>query len=296
MSLQIQEHYQSGRFGLSFEFFPPKTAEGEKRLDTAIRELIRYRPSYMTCTYGAGGSTREKTLEVVSQIRETYQVPVAAHLTCVGSTTDQLRGFLSQAQDLGVDYLVALRGDPPKGESEFKAVEGGLRHANELVSLIRAEFPHFGIAVAGYPEVHVEAPSPEVDLENLKRKVDAGGDIVITQLFYINEDFLRFRDRCEKAGITVPIIPGILPTTGAAHLKRMVENCGAKLPRDLYEKMSGLGDDPEGERRIGVAHCIRQLEELVKKGVPGFHFYVINKSEPTSEILNSVSLPHRPTV
>ena len=291
MTLQINEHYRSEKLGLSFEFFPPKTPEGEERLERAIQELINFRPSYMTCTYGAGGSTREKTLEIVGYIRKTYGLPVAAHLTCVGSTVDQLRTFLSQALELGVDYLVALRGDPPKGESEFKPVEGGLRYANELVSLVRTEFPHFSMAVAGYPEVHVEAPSPEVDLENLKRKVDCGGDIVITQLFYINEDFFRFRDQCEEIGIDVPIIPGVLPTTGAAHLKRMVSNCGALLPTDLYERMNALGDDEEGQRRIGVDHCIEQLQGLIEGGVPGIHFYVINKSEPTGEILEAVGIP-----
>jgi methylenetetrahydrofolate reductase (NADPH) len=292
MAIPINEHYRPGNFGLSFEFFPPKNEDGEKRLDEAIQDLIRFRPSYMTCTYGAGGSTREKTLEIVSRIHRKYHLPVAAHLTCVGSTVDQLRSFLSDAQEKGVDYLVALRGDPPKGETEFHAVVGGLRYANELVALIRAEFPRFSMAVAGYPEVHTEAPSAEIDLENLKRKVDAGGHIVITQLFYKNEDFFRFRDQCERAHIEVPIVPGVLPTTGAAHLKRMVSNCGATLPTDLYDRMESLGEDLDGQFRIGVEHCVEQLEGLIQGGVPGFHFYVINRAQPTSDILKSVDIPH----
>ncbi|MCA9434808.1 MAG: methylenetetrahydrofolate reductase [NAD(P)H] [Candidatus Omnitrophica bacterium] len=292
MAIRINEHYGRGGFGLSFEFFPPKNEEGENRLDEAVEDLIQFNPSFITCTYGAGGSTRDKTLEIVKKIRDSRNLPVAAHLTCVGSTVDQLRSFLSEAQNLEIDYIVALRGDPPKGETEFKAVEGGLRYANELVALIRAEFPHFSMAVAGYPEVHVEAPSPQVDLENLKRKVDAGGDVVITQLFYNNADFLRFRDDCIKAGIEVPIVPGVLPTTGAAHLKRMVSNCGAKLPSDLYDRMEALGEDVEGQRKVGVEHCTQQLEELIAEGVPGVHFYVINRAQPTGDILRSISIPH----
>lgn len=293
MAVRINEHYTSDAFGLSFEFFPPKNAEGEDRLNEAVAALMRFRPSYATCTYGAGGSTREKTLDIVSRLRREHDLPVAAHLTCVGSTLDQLRAFLSEAQDRGIDYLVALRGDPPKGETEFKPVEGGLRYANELVSLVRSEFPHFSMAVAGYPEVHVEAPSPEVDLENLKRKVDAGGDIVITQLFYLNEDFFRFRDRCINFGIEVPIVPGVLPTTGAAHLKRMVSNCGATLPKDLYEKMAAYGEDEASQYRLGVEYCLNQIEELVAGGVPGLHFYVINRAQPTAEILENCRLPNR---
>ncbi len=291
MSIRISDHYAEKSFGLSFEFFPPKNEEGEKRLDQAVNELIKFRPSFATCTYGAGGSTRDKTLEIVKRIKDAHKIPVAAHLTCVGSTVDQLRTFLSEAQDLGIDYLVALRGDPPKGESSFQAVEGGLRYANELVALVRAEFPHFSMAVAGYPEVHNEAPNPDVDLENLKRKVDAGGEAIITQLFYNNDDFFRFRDRCENAGIGVPIVPGILPTTGAAHLQRMVTNCGAKLPGELYSKMDRLGEDKQGQLRIGMDHCIAQLEGLIQAGVPGVHFYVINKSQPTGDILDSLYLP-----
>src|SRR5687767_15170871 len=181
--MPLSDVYRTGRFGLSFELFPPKTEAGEGELFRNLQELVKHGPSYITCTYGAGGSTRVKTLEIVEQVRRRFGVPVASHLTCVGSTVEQLRAYLADASERGVENIVALRGDPPKGEAVFRSTAGGLRYANELVALIRQEFSHFGIAVAGYPETHREAPSADLDLSNLKRKVDAGADVVITQLF-----------------------------------------------------------------------------------------------------------------
>ena len=194
--MKLSDQYRDGRFGLSFEVFPPKTPKGLDALWGHIDELMRFKPGFMTCTYGAGGSTRDKTLDIAARIHRDHGIPVAAHLTCVGSTVDELRNYLADARDRGVTYIVALRGDPPKGETTFAAVEGGLSYANELVTLVRQEYADFGIAVAGYPETHQEAVSADLDLENLKRKVDAGADCVITQLFYTNDDFFRFRDRC----------------------------------------------------------------------------------------------------
>src|SRR5262245_60240504 len=191
--MKLGDAYGPGKFGLSFELFPPKTAAGEEALWRHLDELMAFRPSFVTCTYGAGGSTRDKTLEIVCETSRRYGCAVASHLTCVGSTVDQLRDYLRLASQRGVENIVALRGDPPRGETKFQAIEGGLRYANELVSLIRREFPQFGLAVAGYPEVHLEAASRELDLANLQRKVAAGGDVVITQLFYENADFFRFR-------------------------------------------------------------------------------------------------------
>jgi methylenetetrahydrofolate reductase (NADPH) len=199
--MRVADAYGPGKFGLSFELFPPKSEAGEAALWRNLDELLAFRPSYITCTYGAGGTTRAKTLDIVSHVRFRYQCPVASHLTCVGSTVDDLREYLAEASSRGVENIVALRGDPPKGEATFAPVAGGLRYANELVSLVRREFAGFGIAVAGYPEMHQEAQSPEADLANLKRKVDCGGDVVITQLFYDNRDFFRFRERCLAAGI-----------------------------------------------------------------------------------------------
>lgn len=287
MPSQLAAYYRTGHLGLSFELFPPKTPAGDQALFHHVRQLAEHRPDFVTCTYGAGGSTRQKTLDVVTQVKRELQVPVASHLTCVGSTVDQLRLYLAEARDLGVDYIVALRGDPPRGEESFQPVPGGFRYANELVGLIRTEFPEFGIAVAGYPEKHLEAPSPEIDLENLKRKVDAGADVVITQLFYINEDFFRFRDRYEQAGINVPLVPGILPVTNLAQIQRITSLCGAQLPEQFVAQLAEC-DDEQWQFQIGVDFAAAQVQDLIDSGVPGLHFYVLNKSQATSSVLKRV--------
>ena len=219
--MSLAATYGAGKFGLSFELYPPKTRQGEAALFRHVEELVACQPSFITCTYGAGGSTRTQTLEIIGQVKNKFRLPVASHLTCVGSTVDQLRSYLTQAEQAGVDYIVALRGDPPAGETVFHPPAGSLRYASELVALIKAEFPCFGVAVAGYPETHREAPSPAVDLQNLKHKVDMGADVVITQLFYNNDDFFRFRDRCEAAGIRVPLVPGILPVNNLSQIQRI---------------------------------------------------------------------------
>jgi methylenetetrahydrofolate reductase (NADH) len=287
--MKLSAVYSPGKFGLSFELFPPKTASGEEELFRHLEELVSFEPSYITCTYGAGGSTRQKTLEIVERVRQRFGCPVASHLTCVGSTADELRSYLRDARQRGIDHIVALRGDPPKGEAQFKAVAGGLRYASELVALVREEFPDFGIAVAGYPETHIEALSPEADIENLKRKVDAGGDIVITQLFYINEDFFRFRDRCEQAGIQAPIVPGILPVTNLAQIRRITSLCGAKLPPQFIADLEQREGQPDDQFEAGVDFATRQTQELLDAGVPGIHFYVLNKSPATCRVLRSVT-------
>lgn len=288
--MSLAATYGTGRFGLSFELFPPKTAAGEEQLFAHVAELVKFQPDFITCTYGAGGSTRAKTLEIVDQVKQRFAVRVATHLTCVGSTVDDLRAYLQDAAAKSVDYVVALRGDPPKGEATFQAVEGGLRYANELVALIRAEFPAFGVAVAGYPETHQEAPSPDVDLANLKRKVDAGADVVLTQLFYDNADFFRFEEHCRSAGITVPIVPGVLPVTNFAQIQRITSLCKAKLPPAFVEALSAA-DGEQAQFEVGVEYATRQVDELVRHGVCGLHFYVLNKSQATARVLGGVRLP-----
>ncbi len=213
--------YGPDKFGLSFELFPPKTEAGEAALHKNLAELMAFSPSYVTCTYGAGGSTREKTLGIVERVRQQFGCPVASHLTCVGSTVDELRAYLAEAWRRGIENIVALRGDPPQGETKFRQTAGGLRYAVDLVQLIHREFPQFGVAVAGYPETHQESPSPELDLDHLKRKVDAGGHVVITQLFYDNQDFFRFRDRYQQAWIGAPLVPGLLPVPNFAHVQKI---------------------------------------------------------------------------
>jgi methylenetetrahydrofolate reductase (NADPH) len=195
----LGDFFKGNKKGLSFELFPPKTDEGVIPLLKTVEELMGFGPDFFTCTYGAGGSTRDRTLQILERVKQQFSIPVASHLTCVGATVDQLRDYLNAAIEIGTDYIVALRGDPPKGETEFRQTDGGFRYANDLVGLIKSEYPQLGIAVAGYPEVHQEAPNLEVDLVNLKRKVDAGADIVVTQLFYKNDDYFRFVDRCQES-------------------------------------------------------------------------------------------------
>lgn len=286
--MKIADSYGPGKHGLSFELFPPKTPSGEEALWKNLDELMAFQPSFVTCTYGAAGSTRDKTLEIVAETRRRYGVSVASHLTCVGSTVEQLRSYLRDAHERGIENIVALRGDPPKGETAFQAIEGGLQYASELVTLIRREFADFGIAVAGYPETHQEAVSPEADLENLKRKVAAGGDVVITQLFYDNADFFRFRERCAALGIAAPIVPGILPVTNFAQVKRITSLCKSRLPEPLVTQLEAAGDNETAQFEAGVTHAAKQVQGLIDAGIPGIHFYVLNKSPATARVLQAV--------
>ncbi len=274
---------------ISFELFPPKTPDGEQSLYQHVGKLMEFSPDFVTCTYGAGGSTRGKTLEIIDHVKKQFNIPVASHLTLVGSTIDDLRSYLERACAQSVDYIVALRGDPPQGDTEFKPSPGGYRYANELVDLIRAEFNDLGVIVAGYPEKHREAPSLEVDLENLKRKVDAGADAVVTQLFYDNTDFFRFRDLCEKNGIRIPIVPGLLPVTSLKQIKRITTLCGAKLPPTFVQNLEDRPDEAD-QLEIGIQQAIEQTQQLIDNGVAGLHFYVLNRSVATSRILEAVEL------
>ena len=282
--------YDKEKIALSFELFPPKTEKGEAKLYEHVEKLMEFSPEFITCTYGAGGSTQNKTLGITRTVKERFNIPVASHLTVVGSTVDQLREYLTQAQQQGVDYIVALRGDPPKGDDTFQATKNGLSYANELVDLIHAEFSDFGVFVAGYPETHREAPSPEADLDNLKRKVDAGAHAIITQLYYDNDDFFRFRDNCQKRGINVPIVPGLLPVTDFVQIQRISALCGAKLPPKFVEALSNT-DDPF---QVGIEQAVAQIQELQQAGIEGLHLYVLNRSSATVEIMNHVNMT--PTV
>lgn len=282
--------YPAEKFTLSFELFPPKTAAAEEAMYEHVQALMEFEPDVVTCTYGAGGSTREKTLAITQQVRQRFGVRVASHLTCVGSTVEQLREYLTEAAERGVENIVALRGDPPKGETAFQAVAGGLSYANELVDLIHREFPQYGMAVAGYPETHQEAVSPASDLDNLVRKVNSGAHCIITQLFYDNADFFRFRDECLRRGIRVPIVPGILPVTNLAQIQRIASLCKARLPDELIAALSER-DDADWQFQAGVDFATRQVQELIDSGIPGIHFYVLNKSQATSQVLAAVKRP-----
>ena len=288
--MSIKDAYENGRFGLSFELFPPKTPESEAMMWRTVEDLTAFEPALITCTYGAGGSTRGTTLDVIEGVRSRHNLPVASHLTCVGSSVDELRAYLREARERGVSAIVALRGDPPKGETSFTPVAGGLRYASELVALIRGEFPEFGILVAGYPETHQEAATAEADLANLKRKCDAGGDVVVTQLFYDNADFFRFRDRCTAIGITQPIVPGVMPVTNYAQIRRIASLCKARLPEEFTRAFEAAGADEAAQFEAGVEFASRQVQGLLDGGVPGIHFYVLNKSTATSRVLRQVTV------
>ncbi|MEZ6094302.1 MAG: methylenetetrahydrofolate reductase [NAD(P)H] [Pirellulaceae bacterium] len=285
--MSLKSVFSPGRLGLSYELFPPKTAKGEAMMYEHVDELVKFSPDFITCTYGAGGSTRDKTLEIVSELKRRYDLPVASHLTLVGSSQDDLRHYLGAAQNAQVDYIVALRGDPPQGRTTFERAKGGLSYANELVDLIRSEFNDFGVLVAGYPETHREATSPSDDLDNLKRKVDAGADAIVTQLFYDNDDFFRFRDACEQRGIRVPIVPGVLPVTSLTQIEKITWLCGSKLPQALAESLK-QSEQAEDQFEAGVDWAIAQVEGLVASGIPGLHFYVLNQSPATLRILNAI--------
>lgn len=287
--MSLSEIFLKNRLALSFEFFPPKTEKGEKSLYRHVERLMECAPDFVTCTYGAGGSTHDKTLEIVDNIKRQFAIPVASHLTVVGNTVQQLQDYLQQSTEREIDYIVALRGDPPKGVEHFVPTEGGLRYANELVELIHQQYPHFGVAVAGYPEVHREAPSAEDDLINLKRKVDAGADVIITQLFYMNDDFYRFRDRCRGIGIEVPIVAGLLPVISLKQIQRIAGLCGAKLPRSFIDRL-GKHDDPQWQFQAGVEQSVDQTRSLLEHGVAGLHFYVLNRSDATHSILQAVDI------
>jgi len=285
--MSLSQYFDGTSRGLSFELFPPKTEEGIPAVLETVAALNKYAPDFYTCTYGAGGSTQNRTMQVATGVNQRFRTPVASHLTCVGSTVDQLRSYLSNAWANGIEHIVALRGDPPKGETSFTPIEGGLRYANELVELIKNEFPQFGIAVAGYPETHQEAPNFEVDLQNLKRKVDAGADIIVTQLFYQNEDFFRFRDACTDLGIDIPIIPGIMPVTNLAQIKRITSMCKAALPSSFLDKLAE-SEEIDWQFGVGVEFAQNQVRELLDQGAPGMHFYVLNKFQATAAVLDAV--------
>ncbi len=276
------------RFVVSFEIFPPKTPQGEDGLRQALADLSGYQPQYISVTYGAGGSTQEKTLELALRLRDTLGILPLVHFTCVGAGRAEIRGYLDEIRKNGIENILALRGDPPKGEARFTPPSDGFSYANELVSFIRS-VDGFTIGVAGYPEKHLEAPDMRTDLDNLKRKVDAGADFIITQLFYNNEDYYRFMDRLAGMGITVPVIPGIMPVTSLSQVDRVTSMCGAKVPGELLKRLETcMGNDSICE--AGIEYSIRQCIELKSWGVPGLHFYTLNRAQAIKRIMDATGL------
>jgi methylenetetrahydrofolate reductase (NADPH) len=285
--LKISDILKSGQRTVSFEFFPPKDDLGFWDLYKTIEQLKPLSPTFVSVTYGAGGSTRRKTVELVKRIRMDIGIEAMAHLTCVGATREEIQGVLDELAAAGLENVLALRGDPPQGATEFVPTPGGFAHADELAGFIRGRYS-FCIGGACYPEKHPEAPDFEADLRNLKRKVEAGAEFLITQLFFDNADFYRFRERAAALRIRVPIVAGIMPILGVAQVKRFTGMCGARIPSALLARMEAVEADPAAVRAIGVEHAARQCEDLLANGVAGIHFYTLNRSHATREIFSHI--------
>jgi methylenetetrahydrofolate reductase (NADPH) len=273
----------------SFEFFPPKTPEGERNLEDALGQLAELEPAFVSVTYGAGGSTRERTIEIVKGIKRRYGLEAMAHLTCVGASVQELRGTLGEMARAGIENVLALRGDAPAGSERWMKAEGGLEYSHQLIALIKEHYD-FAVGAACFPETHLEAPSPEADLAYLAQKVRAGAGFLITQLFFDNALYFDFVGRARAAGIEVPIVPGILPITHFGQLQRMTEMCGASIPPGLRDELHAREAEPDAVRDFGVAYATLQCAELLAAGAPGIHFYTLNRSPATRAILSALKL------
>jgi methylenetetrahydrofolate reductase (NADPH) len=282
--MRIEQILDERRPIFSFEFFPPKTDDGVANLRAALDDLKEDEPDYVSVTYGAGGTTRERTIEIVKSIKQEYGIEAMAHLSLVGTSVDGLRAVLDEIQAAGIENVLALRGDPPQGEDEWIAHPEGLHYSVELIELIQREYD-FCVGAACFPEVHPAAPSLEEDLRYLKRKVDAGASFLITQLFFDNRDYFDFVDQARAVGIDVPIIPGIWPVTNYAQIKRIADLCKSRFPERFESELEERKDDLDAVADLGVAYAALQCVELLAKGAPGIHFYTLNRSPATRAIL-----------
>lgn len=289
--MRIPELYTRPGPVVSFELFPPKSDEAEEALfRDAIPALSALRPSYFSVTYGAGGGTRDRSLRITDRLRTQFHVEAMSHVTCVGSTPDMLGSVLDEAKSRGIENILALRGDPPRGEKEFKAVPGGFSYAVDLIRFVR-ERGHFSLGAACYPEGHVECPDKQLDWDRSAAKVEAGAQFLITQLFYNIDAYFEFADYLKnRRGVQVPIVPGVLPFLGAEQIKRFTTLCGAKLPETLRADIERLAHDDESVRQLGVQFCSEMCAKLLKAGVPGIHLYCLNRAASCGELLRNLSL------
>jgi methylenetetrahydrofolate reductase (NADPH) len=296
--------YQQGVFGsllkikdilkrkqtISCEFFPPREAEGIPNVLQVINRVREFKPDFVSVTYGAGGSTRAFSEEITLRVKRETDLEVMAHLTCVGQTKEEIHNVLERLDSTGIENVIALRGDPPRGQASFVPVAGGFQHATDLIHYIRQNF-QFGVAAACYPEGHIESPDRHTDVKFAKLKVDKGADFLITQLFYDNNDFFKFMELAQKVGINVPIIPGVLPILSAPQIRRFTALCGARIPPELDQQLDRHADDDNSVRELGIEYATKQVRELWNSGVPGIHFYVLNRSYSISKILRNLALP-----
>ncbi|MEA2371702.1 MAG: methylenetetrahydrofolate reductase [Solirubrobacteraceae bacterium] len=280
---------RAGRPVFSFEFFPPKTPAGTENLSRALVDLRELAPDFVSVTYGAGGTTRDTTIDVVAHIKRDLGLEVMAHLTCVNATTEDVRGTLDRMREVGIDNVLALRGDPPRGQERWTKTDGGLEFSHELVSMIRSEYD-FSVAGAAFPETHIHAVSPEDDLRHLKTKVDLGVEVLITQMFFDNAYYFDFVRRAREIGIEVPIIPGVMPILSLDGIKRMTELSAADLPESLETELTRRRDDEQAVTELGVSYATLQCADLLAGGAPGIHFITLNRSSATRAILSALRL------
>ncbi len=286
-AMKINEKLNSSSPVFSYEFFPPKDSDGFTALFETIGQLKPSAPGFVSVTYGAGGSTRAKTVDLVGKIKNDIGIESMAHLTCVGHDQQEIRSVLESLQAQNIENVLALRGDPPQGEEKFVKTEGGFEYGNELVAFMKKNFS-FCIGAACYPEGHVECKDLDKDIENLKRKVDSGVDFLVTQLFFDNRYYFEFLDRAQKKNINVPVVPGIMPILNLKQIQRFTKMCGATLSPALLAKFEGVQDNNEKVRQIGIEHAIEQCRELLQNKAPGIHFYTLNRSKATLAILGAL--------
>lgn len=288
--MHIKEIFEQYETTISYEFFPPKTEKSAEDLFHTIKELIPLKPAFVSVTYGAGGSTRELTHDLVVKIQQETHLTVCSHLTCVGATREEIYSILNKYEDSGIKNIMALRGDPPRDQHEFKPYLGGFAYAGELVIFIKENFPHMGIGVAGFPEGHPGTKNRLVEMDHLKAKVDAGADYICTQLFFDNRDFYDFRERCEIAGIKIPIIAGIMPVSSKKGMYRMADlAAGLRFPAKLLKALNRAEDDEHVEK-VGIHWATEQVLDLLDNNVKGVHFYTLNKSDATVRICDGIGL------
>ncbi|MBP9853731.1 MAG: methylenetetrahydrofolate reductase [NAD(P)H] [Candidatus Omnitrophica bacterium] len=288
---RIKDIFKHKSHTYSFELFPPKTDKGYENLLMTIEELAEMNPDFISCTYGAGGGSRDKTFDIVEHIEQSHSIVGMAHLTCVMNTKDDIRNIMEDVQSRGIRNILALRGDPPVDNKNWTPTDKNFRYSSELAQFIRDEFNEtFGIAVAGFPEGHVLCPDREKDADFLKMKIDAGADLIITQLFFNNQDYFDYVQRLRKRGITNRVIPGIIPITDYNALVRFTSLCGATITPEVKEIFAPIADDKDSILNAGIDFCIKQCDELLAGGAPGLHFYTLNKSYPTCEILDAVRI------
>jgi len=288
--MKIAQLFRGAAPVVSFEFFPPKTPEGVEQLYRTVEVLRPCRPSFVSVTYGAGGSTRDRTIELVTRIQRDLGILTMAHLTCVGSARQDIKETLQRLHDGANRNILALRGDPPQGEKEFRPAPDGFRFASELIAFIRSQPWDFCVGAACYPEGHVETRNLEADMANLRAKVDAGVDFLVTQLFFDNEDYRAFVRRARSAGMTLPIVPGLMPVTNVSQTERFTQMCGSRIPQELYRRLRVVANDPSAVVATGVQWSVDQGRALLRDGAPGLHFYTLNRSSASLAVHAALGL------